>query len=213
MDKTKIINEIIGRLGKEYPEVKSHLIFGSSFELLISTILAAQCTDDRVNQVMVPLYKSKYHSPGDIISDGIDNFRDNINSINFFNNKSKAVFEVCNSLIKKFGSKVPDNIEDLTSMKGIGRKSANVLLGNCFNKKDVIIVDTHLIRVTKRLGLSVNDIPEKIEAEIKMIIPEKEQYYFSMRIGEHGRTVCKAKKPDCSNCILNDLCPSKKLFE
>ena len=209
MNKTKITNEIIKRLGSEYPETRCHLYFNSPFELLISTILAAQCTDERVNKVMVPLYKSIYHSPEDIIRDGIENFRENVKSINFFNNKSKAIFDICNNLIKRFKSKVPDNIEDLTSLKGVGRKSANVVLGNCFGKKDVIIVDTHLIRVTKLLGLTENDIPEKIETEIKLIVPEKEQYNFSMRIGEHGRTICKAKKPDCINCFLNDICPSK----
>jgi len=204
----KLSSEIVSRLAKVYPDVKCHLDFNSPFELLVSTVLAAQCTDIRVNMVMVPLYKSKYNKPADIIKDGIDNFRENIKSINFFNNKAKAVLSICSSLVNDFGGKVPDNMEDLTSLAGVGRKSASVILGNCFGKNDVIIVDTHLKRVAARLGLIENDNPEKIEAELKEIIPNDEQFYFSMRIGEHGRQVCKAKKPDCENCVMNDICVS-----
>jgi endonuclease III len=209
VNKSKIAKEILTRLEREYPDIKCHLEFNSPFELLISTVLAAQCTDDRVNIVMVPLYKTKYKSPKDILKDGISKLTDNIKSITFFNNKAKAILGICDVLINKFKGKIPGNMEDLISMKGVGRKSANVILGNCFNKKDVIITDTHLIRVSKRLGLAENDVPEKIEFELKEIVPEAQQYSFSMRIGEHGRTICKAKKPDCNNCIINFLCPSK----
>lgn len=209
MNKSKIAKEILTRLEREYPDVKCHLEFNSPFELLISTVLAAQCTDERVNMVMVPLYKSKYKSPQDIVKDGISKFTNNIKSITFFNNKSNAILGICDDIINKFKGKIPGNMEDLISMKGVGRKSANVILGNCFSKKDVIITDTHLIRVSRRLGLAENDVPEKIEFELKEIVPEARQYSFSMRIGEHGRTICKAKKPDCNNCLLNDICPSK----
>lgn len=204
----KLSSEIVDRLAKEYPDVKCHLDFKSPFELLISTVLAAQCTDIRVNMVMTPLYKSKYKKPADIIKDGLDNYRENIKSINFFNNKAKAVLSICNSLVNEFGGKVPDTMDELTSLAGVGRKSASVLLGNCFGRNDVIIVDTHLKRVATRLGLIENDNPEKIEAELKEIIPDDAQFYFSMRIGEHGRQVCKAKKPDCEGCGLNDICVS-----
>jgi endonuclease-3 len=202
------VKEIIQKLMSEYPDVKCHLEFSSAFELLISTVLAAQCTDDRVNKVMVPLYSSKYKKPEDILRDGLENFREEIKSINFFNNKAIAIIGFCSDLNQKYQNKIPGNMEELTSLKGVGRKSASVILGNCFGRNDVIIVDTHLSRVSARLGLIENDNPEKIEIELKEIIPADEQFNFSMRIGEHGRQVCKAKKPDCSNCFLSDICPS-----
>lgn len=208
MNKKKAALEIVKKLSKEYPDVKCHLDFEKPFELLISTVLAAQCTDIRVNMVMVPLYKSKYKSPTDIVKDGVDNFRENIKSINFFNNKAKAVLSICKTLVEKYKGKVPGTMDELTELAGVGRKSASVILGNCFGKNDVIIVDTHLKRVSARLGLIENDNPDKIEIELKEIIPPKDQFYFSMRIGEHGRQICKAKNPNCKECFLNDICPS-----
>jgi endonuclease III len=206
--KAKVITK---RLADNYTEAKCHLDFKNAFELLVSTVLAAQCTDVRVNMTMTSLYKTKYKGPKDILKDGIDNFRDNIKSINFFNNKAKAILSICEVLEKEYKGKVPGTMEELTALPGVGRKSASVILGNCFGKDDVIIVDTHLKRVSTKLGLIENDNPEKIEAELKLIIPEKEQYHFSMRIGEHGRVVCNAKKPLCEECFLNDICPSSKI--
>jgi endonuclease-3 len=207
------ISEIIKRLKIEYPDARCHLVFKSPFELMISTILAAQCTDDRINLVMIPLYKNKYHNCEDILKDGKENFRNNVKSINFFNNKTNAIFKICEDIIKKYNGKIPDSIDDLTELKGIGRKSANVILGNCFNKKDVIIVDTHFKRVTARLGLTENDDPQKIEMDLKIIIHPDEQFKFSLLIGEHGRQICKAKSPKCGECILNGLCPSFKIYQ
>jgi len=204
----KLAAAVVKRLGENYPDAKCHLDFSSDFELLISTVLAAQCTDIRVNMVMVPLYKEKYKRPADILTDGLDAFRNEIKSINFFNNKSKAVISICESLQSKHKGKVPKTMEELTSLSGVGRKSASVVLGNCFGKEDVIIVDTHLKRVASRIGLISESDPDKIETELKKIIPDDEQFHFSMRIGEHGRQVCKAKKPDCENCFLNDICRS-----
>lgn len=199
---------IINRLRIHYPDAKCHLDFKSPFELLISTVLAAQCTDIRVNLVMTPLYRSKYKSPSDIIAGGEDNFRKDIKSINFFNNKAKAVLSICKSLVENYNGKIPGTMEELTLLSGVGRKSASVVLGNCFGKNDVIIVDTHLKRVASRLGLIESDNPDKIEIELKEIIPSDEQFSFSMRIGEHGRLICKAKNPNCKDCFLNDICPS-----
>ena len=204
----KIAIEILKRLEREYPDAKCHLEFKNSFELLISTVLAAQCTDVRINMVMPPLYKKRYKLPNDILKDGLDNFRENIKSITFFNNKSKAILALCETLVEEHGGKVPDTMEQLTKLKGVGRKSANVVLGNCFGKMDAIIVDTHLKRVTTRLGLIENDNPDKIEFELKEIIPGEAQFHFSMRIGEQGRQVCHARKPKCDDCFLNDICPS-----
>ncbi|MEP7145405.1 MAG: endonuclease III [bacterium] len=199
--------EIVKRLAVQYPNPKCHIDFNSPFELLISTVLAAQCTDVRVNMTMTPLYSTKYRSPEDIDSDGENNFRENIRSINFYNNKAKAVLSICKSLIHVYKNEVPGSMEELTSLAGVGRKSASVVLGNCFGKRDVIIVDTHLKRVTGRLGLIESDNPDKIELELKELIPFDEQFYFSMRAGEHGRLICKARNPNCPECFLNDICP------
>jgi endonuclease III len=206
--KTKVI---IKRLADNYSDAKCHLDFRNEFELLVSTVLAAQCTDVRVNMTMTPLYKTKYKTPKDILEDGIDNFRDNIKSINFYNNKAKAILSLCEVIEKEHKGKVPSTMEDLTALPGVGRKSASVILGNCYGKQDVIIVDTHLKRVSTKLGLIENENPEKIEIELKEIVPEKEQFHFSMRIGEHGRMICQAKKPKCEECFLNDICPSFKI--
>lgn len=208
----KKVKEILTLLSREYPEAKTHLEFKSQFELLISTVLAAQCTDVRVNKDMVPLYREKYKTPDDILNDGLENFRKNIKSITFPNNKAKAIIALCEQLVKDFNGKVPGKMEELTKLTGVGRKSASVILGNCYGKKDVIIVDTHLKRVTGRLGLILNSDPDKIETELKEIVPAEEQFSFSLRIGEHGRQICDAKKPKCDVCFLNYICPSKNLF-
>lgn len=204
--KGKVI-EILKRLKQTYPEAKIHLQFTTPFELLVSTVLAAQCTDERVNSIMVPLYETKYKGPKDIIKDGLENFRSNIKSITFPNNKAKAILKMCQQLDEFFGGRVPETMEELTQLEGVGRKSANVILGNCFHKRDVIIVDTHLKRVTERLGLIKNSDPDKIEQELKTLVPENEQFAFSLLIGEHGRQICKARKPLCKDCVLIDLCP------
>lgn len=206
--KIKNIKLIINRLEKSYPDAKIHLKFNNAFELLISTILSAQCTDELVNKVMLPLYKEKYKTPRDILNDGIENFKSNIKSINFYNNKAKSIFKLCEILQEKYNGKVPNTMEELTKLPGIGRKSANVILGNYFGKKDTIIVDTHFKRVTTRLGLTENENPDKIELELKEFVPSSEQYNFSIRIGEHGRQICKAKNPKCDECLFNDICPS-----
>lgn len=204
----KYAKEVVKRLAKHFPYSKTHLDHKNAFELLISTVLAAQMTDVGVNKVMGPLYKSKYKKPQDILKDGLEKFRDNIKSINFYNNKSKAVISLCEDLVNEYGGKVPDTMEELTKLKGVGRKTANVVLGNCFGKKDVIIVDTHLKRVSQRLGLVDSDKPEKIEQELGEIIPANDQFDYSMRVGDLGREICKAKKPDCEGCFMNDICPS-----
>jgi endonuclease-3 len=207
----KRATEILKKLAQEYPESKSHLEYKTPFELLVSTVLAAQCTDVRVNMTMPPLYKSKYKSPADILKDGQDNFRQNIKSISFPNSKAKSVMALCWQLVDDFKGKVPQTMEELTKLAGVGRKSASVVLGNCFGKKDVIIVDTHFKRVTARLGLTENDDPEKIEKDLKELIPPDEQFMFSLRIGDHGRQICDAKKPKCAECVFNKTCPSVRL--
>ena len=203
---------IIEKLNETYPDAKCHLDFNSPFELLVSTVLAAQCTDERVNMVMVPLYKSEYKSPADILKYGEEDFRENIKSINFFNNKTKSVLSLSKTIVEKHSGVVPHTMDELTELAGVGRKSASVILGNCFGKTDVIIVDTHLKRVATRLGLTNEEDPVKIEMQLKEIIPENEQFGFSMRIGEHGRTICKARKPMCDQCVIAEYCDSAFKF-
>lgn len=205
-------NEILKTLAKEYPEVKTHLDYKTPFELLVSTVLAAQCTDIRVNMTMPPLYKTKYKSPKDILKAGAEIFKNDIKSISFPNSKAKSVVAFCQQLVDNFNSKVPETMEELIKLTGVGRKSASVILGNCFGKKDVIIVDTHTKRVSARLGLVENEDPEKIEMELKALVPDNEQFLFSLRISEHGRQVCDAKKPKCVECVFVKTCPSAKLY-
>ncbi len=194
------------RLMREYPGAACHLHFKNPFQLLISTILAAQSTDVGVNKVMDELYK-KYKSPADFAGAKPEVLEKELSSINFYRNKTKSVLNTSKSLIEKFGGEVPKTMDELTSLAGVGRKTANVVLGNCFGVP-AIMTDTHLIRVSQRLGLVDTDKPDKIEMELKEIIPENKQVKFSHVIGEHGRQICKAKKPMCDDCVINKLCPS-----
>jgi endonuclease-3 len=212
MNRKKYAIEIVNRLARMYPDAKCHLDFNNPFELIVSTVLAAQCTDVRVNMVMGPLYEKKYKKPQDILADGEKKFREEIKSINFYNNKAKNIIALSQKLVDDYGGKVPGEFDELTKLAGVGRKSASVVMGNCFGKEDVIIVDTHLIRVSGRLGLIESEKPDKIEEELKEIVPADEQFHFSMRIGEHGRQICAAKKPKCDECSLNDICPSAFKF-
>jgi endonuclease-3 len=204
VNKKKRALKIISILNSEYADVKCHLNYENPFQLLISTMLAAQCTDERVNVVMDELYK-KYKSPDDFVNVNSEVLEKELSSINFYRNKTKSVQACCKTLVDEFGGKVPETMEELTTLAGVGRKSANVVLGNCFGQP-AIMTDTHLNRVSQRLGLAQNDKPEAIEAELKALIPEDLQTKYSHLIGEHGRQVCKAKKPLCGECCVNKLC-------
>ncbi len=198
--------KIFGILEKEYPNAGCRLDYKNSFQLLISTLLAAQCTDDRINAVMGPLYK-KYKTPGDFLKVKPDVLEKELSSINFYRNKTKSVISCCRMLVDEFKGEVPKTMEELTKLAGVGRKTANVVLGNCFGVP-AIMTDTHLNRVTQRLGLVDSDTPEKIEMELKIIVPDNKQVRFSHLIGEHGRQICKARKPLQDQCVICNLCPS-----
>ena len=198
--------KIIDALQREYPNARCHLHFKNPFQLLISTILAAQSTDVGVNKVMDELYK-KYKSPADFAGAKPEVLEKELSSINFYRNKTKSVLNCSKALIEKFGGEVPRTMDELVSLAGVGRKTANVVLGNCFGVP-AIMTDTHLNRVTQRLGLVDTDVPDKIEAELKAIISDNKQVKFSHIIGEHGRQICKARKPLCDECVINKLCPS-----
>lgn len=198
-------SKILVILESEYPDAKCHLDYKSPFELLISTLLAAQCTDQRVNAVMVPLYKT-YKTPADFLKLSQTELEHELRSINFYRNKSKSVLACCKMLIDDFGGEVPRSMEELIKLAGVGRKTANVVLGNCFGMP-AIMTDTHLNRVSARLALTDSDKPEKIEMELKEIIPDDRQIHYSHLIGQHGRTICKSRKPVCELCVVCKLCP------
>lgn len=198
--------KILDILSNEYPDASCHLTYNNPFELLISTLLAAQCTDERVNMVMVPLYK-KYKTPYDFVKLSQAELEQDLRSINFYRNKTKSVLSCSEALIKVHNGKVPETMDELICLAGVGRKTANVVLGNCFGVP-AIMTDTHLNRVSQRLGLTENDKPEKIETELKEIIPYEFQVKYSHVIGQHGRTICKAKKPLCGECVVCEFCPS-----
>lgn len=204
--KTTRASRIIDKLSREYPDAACHLNFKNPFQLLISTILAAQCPDVTVNKVMDELYK-KYKSPSDFVNAKPSLLENEFKTINFYRNKTKSVQNCSRALLEKHGGKVPRTMEELTSLPGVGRKTANVILGNCFGVS-AIMTDTHVIRLSQRLGLTDNNNPDKIEADLVKIIPEEKQTLYSHIIGEHGRNICKAKKPLCPECVINTLCPS-----
>lgn len=204
-NKKKRASKIFDILDTEYPNAKIHLNYENPFQLLISTILAAQCTDDRVNMVMGELYK-KYKTPADFVKVKSSRLEKELKQINFYRNKTKSVQACCKMLVDDYSGKVPDTMEELTKLAGVGRKTANVILGNCFGQP-AIMTDTHVIRVSQRLELSESDKADKLEMDLKAIIPEDNQTRYSLVIGEHGRQICKAKKPLCPDCVVNKYCP------
>jgi endonuclease III len=204
---SKRIGEILNRLKKSYPDAKTTLDYTNPFELLVATILSAQCTDERVNQVTKTLFK-KYTKPEDYLKVPEEELQNDIRSTGFFRNKTKSIRGSSKKLIEHFGGQVPGKMEDLLTLPGVARKTANVVLGNVFKIADGVVVDTHVSRVSQRLGLTKNTAAEKIEQDLMKLIPRDDWIKFSHMIILHGRYVCKAIKPECENCVLNDLCPS-----
>lgn len=206
----KRITDILRILHKNFPEAKTALKHSDAFELLIATILSAQCTDKQVNKVMKNLVK-KYPSPYEYAYVNPIDLEADIKSTGFYKNKTKNIIACCKKLLEDFESKVPDNMEDLISLPGVGRKTASVVLANYFNIP-AIAVDTHVNRVSRRLGLATEKKADKIEYELMKIIPKDEWIFLSNALILYGRNVCKSKKPDCLNCDFNKLCPSRDLF-
>jgi endonuclease-3 len=204
---SKRIGEIIKRLKKEYPDAKCSLNYTNAFELLIATILSAQCTDERVNKVTETLFQ-RYKKPADYLAVPEEQLQDEIRSTGFFRNKTKSIRGTSQKLIDTYNSKVPSTMDELLTLPGVARKTANVVLGNAFGISDGIVVDTHVRRVSQRLRLTKNTEPEKIEQDLIKLVPRKDWTKFSHMLIYHGRYVCKAIRPECENCVLNDLCPS-----
>lgn len=205
------INKILTLLKKEYPRTKIALNFTNPLEILVSTMLSAQCTDTRVNLVTKTLFK-KYRTVKDYAKANIKTFEQEIRSTGFYHNKAKNIITAAQKILKDFNGKVPDSMEKLIQLRGVARKTANIVLFNGFGKIEGIAVDTHVRRLSQRLGLSKNDDPNKIEQDLMKLLDRKEWGRFSYLLIEHGRKICIAKKPKCLECILQNLCPSKKVF-
>ncbi|MFB0919293.1 MAG: endonuclease III [Oscillospiraceae bacterium] len=201
----KQIKEIISRLEDEYPLAECSLDYGKDYELLFATRLAAQCTDERVNKI-TPILYSRYPTLEEIAKADISDIEEIIRSCGFFHTKARDIIDCANAIIDRFGGKVPDNMEDLTSLPGVGRKTANLVLGDVFGKP-AVVVDTHCIRLTNRIGLVDNlKDPAKIETELRKILPPEKSSDFCHRMVLHGRAVCPARKPLCEKCCIRHVC-------
>ena len=205
------VRQLIRVWPKVYPDAHTELNFKTPLELLIATILSAQCTDKRVNMVTPHLFK-KYRSAKDYADAPPGELENAIKSTGFFNSKAKSIRGATATIAKKFGGKVPDSMEELRELPGVGRKTANVVLGNAFGKNEGIVVDTHVIRLSQRLGLTKQKDPEKIEQDLMKLVPQKYWAVWSHWLIWHGRRRCYARKPDCANCEVFKLCPSGKVF-
>ena len=201
----KNIDKIILLLKKQYPgALETSLGHKDAFQLLVATILAAQSTDKLVNKVTPGLFK-KYKGPSDFAGSDPEELEQDIRATGFFRNKAKNIMGTSRALIKDFKGEVPGNMEDLVSLPGVGRKTANVVLGDCFGKA-AIIVDTHMKRISHHIGLTLNTSPVKIEFDLKKIIPEAKQTVFSHKIVAHGRSICIARRPKCTICPILKYC-------
>lgn len=207
--KKKRALEIIKRLKRDLPDAKIALSFKNPVELLVAVILSAQCTDKRVNMVTPALFK-KYKTVKDFAEADIKELEQAVHSTGFYKAKAKSITNSAKELVKRFGGKVPGRMEDLVTLPGVGRKTANVILGNVFDVPG-LVVDTHMKRLANRLGLTAQQDPVKIEFDLMEIIPKKDWTQFSHLIIHHGRKTCFARKPKCAECVINSLCPSREV--
>ncbi len=196
--------KVLRFLKKNYPDAKCHLVFKNAGELLVGSILSAQCTDKRVNMVTPGLFR-KYPDLDAFSQASEEELQNEIRSTGFYKNKAKAIISCSRQIVQTHAGKVPCEMEDLVRLPGVGRKTANVIIGNHFRKPG-IIVDTHIMRLSRRIGLTRNSDPVKIEFDLRECIPEKDWTFFSNSLGDHGRTICKARKPLCSECGISGIC-------
>ena len=202
--------KIIARLKKAYPDAKCSLNHSNPLELLIATILSAQCTDERVNIVTADLFR-KYRSCADYLKVPDSELQNDVRTTGFFRNKTRSIQGACKVLSEKYGDRVPETMEELLKLPGVARKTANVVLGNAFGIASGVVVDTHVSRLSQRLGLTANKAPEKIERDLVEVVPKKDWIDFSHLLIFHGRRVCKARKPLCEKCVVEKYCPSSRL--
>lgn len=202
---------ILERLKKERPDATCELQHRNPYELLMSVILSAQCTDDRVNQVTPKLFQ-KYPTPEAMAKAPLSDLEKVIRSTGFYRNKAKSIKGASERIVKEYKGKVPQTMEELLTLPGVARKTANVVLGVAYGVASGIVVDTHVTRVSRRLGFTKHTNPQKIEKDLLGIMSKQDWIFGSHLLVLHGRYVCKARKPDCPNCVIHDLCPSRKLF-
>lgn len=201
------VEKVLKALNQEYgTEYICYLDHETPWQLLIAVILSAQCTDARVNMVTKNLFQ-KYKSPKDFAEADLKELEKDIHSLGFYHMKAKNIISCCQDLVNRFGGKVPDTIEELTSLAGVGRKTANVILGNIYNQPS-IVVDTHVKRISKKLGFAKSDDPEKIEYELMKVLPKEHWILWNIQIITLGRSICVARKPKCEECFLREMCPS-----
>jgi len=202
------VKKILPILNKRYPDAKIALNYKNPLQLLIATILSAQCTDERVNMVTKQVFK-KYISARDWAKADIKEIENNIKSTGFYRNKASSIKKACTDIDYKYAGSVPDTMDELVGLAGVGRKTANVVLGGAFGKP-AITCDTHVIRLSRRLGLSANHDPVKLEFDLAEIVPKNRWTLFSNLLIFHGRNICRARKPDCPNCPISKYCPAYK---
>lgn len=211
VDKKKQAAEVIRRLKKAYPDAHCALNHANAFELLIATILSAQCTDERVNIVTADLFR-KYRGPKDFVDASQEELERDIHSTGFFRNKAKNIRAASSRLLDVYGGKIPQSMDEILTLGGVARKTANVVLGNAFGIASGVVVDTHVGRLSQRLGLTENESAEKIEKDLIELIPRKNWIMFPHWMIFHGRQVCNARKPKCEICVLGNICPSREYF-
>jgi endonuclease III len=205
-EKKRFAARVVSLLRGHYPDAACALHFSNPLELLVATILSAQCTDQRVNVVTRDLFR-KYRGAADYAGAPIEQIERDIQSTGFFRNKARSIQGCCKTLLERYKGKVPRSLEELVELPGIGRKTANVVLGMAYGIASGVVVDTHVARIARRLGLSTQKNPEKIETDLMGQLPPQEWIVFSHRVIHHGRQICKARKPLCDRCPLNALCP------
>lgn len=210
MQANKKIAALLKRLKKAYPGAGCKLNHSNSLHLLIATILSAQCTDERVNQV-TPVFFKTYPDAKAIAGAPLLSIEAIIRSTGFFRNKAKNIKSACTLITEQFNGKVPDTMEELLLLPGVARKTANVVLGTAFGKASGVVVDTHVSRLSQRLGLTKHKNPEKIEIDLINVIPKKSWILFSHQLIHHGRAICKARSPLCAKCPLEEICPASTL--
>jgi len=214
LDRTSPIEErapeIVRILSKAYPDAHVALEFSSPLEMLVATILSAQCTDERVNRVTKTLF-AKYRKPEDYLRVPETELAAAVKPTGFFNQKTKSIRGACRRIVEAYGGKVPDTMEGLLSLPGVARKTANIVLGNAYGKVDGIAVDTHVRRLANRLGFSEQNDPDKIEADLMRLVPKKRWFHFTYVLIDHGRVLCQARAPRCADCPVNRLCPASSV--
>lgn len=207
----KRVEEIVKILRQNYPKSRTALKFETSLQILVSTILSAQCTDEKVNQITPNLFK-KYKTAADFAKANQKELEDEIRSTGFFRNKARNIINACQKIESDLSGNVPDNMNDLLSLPGVARKTANIVLSSAFKKAEGIAVDTHVRRLSWRLGLSKEKDPVKIEKDLMAIVPKSDWLDFNYMLVNHGRKVCQARKIGCISCVLRHVCPSAEKF-